>query len=149
MSGPRTAEQLQSLAPQEALAPTQGIRVRAELLALASILLGAAAQLVVKAAFLLAAGHGNGRVPQAQYQAAAGVLCGMAVYAAGTWFWLKAVARAAISYLYPLSACTYVLVAFGGRFLFGEHIQSGRWIGIGIITAGVALLALSERGGVS
>jgi multidrug transporter EmrE-like cation transporter len=56
------------------------------------------------------------------------------------------VARASISYLYPLSASSYVLVAMGGHFMFNEQIQPSRWLGIGVITLGVGLLAFASGG---
>lgn len=123
-------------------------KYRAEWLALASILLGAVGQLIVKGALVWM----NARQPGAHstlhvLEPAAGVLLGLGVYAVGTWFWLKAVSHAAISYLYPLSAVSYVLVALGGHFLLRESIQSGRWIGIGVITLGVALLSLTNMRG--
>lgn len=121
---------------------------RAEILAVASILLGAIAQLTMKGALLLwGAHHGKPEFALSMARPAAGVLLGLLIYATGTLFWLKAVARASISYLYPLSAASYALVAVGGHFLFGERIEAGRWIGIAVITLGVALLALKNLGG--
>ena len=110
-----------------------------EVIALTSILLGAAGQLVVKSSLLSLAIH------TADLRSLFGILAGLAIYASGTVFWLKAVSRAAISYLYPLSACSYAVVAVGGRLLFGEHIHAGRWVGIAVITVGVAMLAGSRQ----
>lgn len=122
---------------------------RVEVLAVVSILLGAIAQLMLKCALLLWSGRrADARFDEGIVAPLAGMLFGLAVYAIGTLFWLKAVARASISYLYPLSAGSYALVALGGHFLFGESIQVGRWTGIGVITLGVSLLAFSNlRGG--
>lgn len=119
-----------------------------ELLAVISIVLGAAGQLVVKGGLLLlasAGGHGLGAARITE--PALTVLLGLAVYGSGICFWLRAVARARISYLYPLSALGYGVVALGGRYLFHESIQAGRWMGIGVITLGVAMLTLSEKRG--
>jgi drug/metabolite transporter (DMT)-like permease len=122
-------------------------RVPVEAIALASILLGAIGQLIIKAALLaLAANHGGPHPALHGMRPGFGVLAGLVVYGAGTLFWLKAVARAAISYLYPLSAFSYAVVAVGGKVLFGENIQTGRWVGIAVIMLGVAMLAGSQQG---
>ena len=118
---------------------------RPEVLAVIAIFLGAAGQLVVKGGLRLLAAHATDPAAYERIaEPAATVLLGLAVYAIGTWFWLKAVSRAVISYLYPLSALGYGVVALGGRFLFHESIQTGRWIGIAVITFGVALLTASN-----
>lgn len=135
----------ESAVASRAAAASVAARPRAEILASASILLGAVAQLTMKGALLFWNAHRG--APEFAWSAArpaAGVLLGLLIYAAGTLFWLKAVARASISYLYPLSAGSYALVAVGGHFLFGEHVDAGRWMGIAVITLGVALLALSN-----
>ena len=124
-------------------------RMRPEVLVVISVALGAIGQLIVKASLLAwneissnavesHAGLGN---------AFTGVLLGLAVYAAGTLFWVRAVARASISYLYPISACSYILVAMGGRFLFKESVQPERWAGIAVITLGVAMLSITNLRG--
>lgn len=123
-------------------------KARAEVLAVVSTLLGAIAQLTLKGALLMwSARSADLRFEPTVVAPLAGVLFGLVVYAVGTLFWLKAVARASISYLYPLSACSYALIALGGRFFFGENIPAGRWTGIGVITLGVALLAFSNLRG--
>jgi drug/metabolite transporter (DMT)-like permease len=122
-------------------------RLPVEAIALISILLGAVGQLIVKGSLLaLSARHTDPRFLLRFFEPALGVLAGLAVYAVGTLFWLKAVSRAPISYLYPLSASSYAVVALGGKLLYGENIQAGRWIGIAVITLGVAMLAGSQEG---
>ena len=123
--------------------------MRPEVLALISVAFGAIGQLIVKAALLLGNGipagapAGDGLL----FKAFTGVALGLLVYAAGTWFWVKAVARASISLLYPISACSYIVVAIGARFLFKEDIQPARWAGIVVITLGVAMLSVSNLRG--
>ena len=128
---------------------TQSGKVRVEFLVVASVSLGAAGQLVLKASLLLLTSHGVGMnlAGDPRLKCAAGILFGLCVYAIGTCFWIKAVSRAAISYLYPLSAGSYALVAIGGHVLFGEMVHPWRWAGIAVTTVGVALIAASgERG---
>jgi drug/metabolite transporter (DMT)-like permease len=122
-----------------------GGTTHAELLAAVSIVLGATAQLILKGALLMWNAHSvHSRPAWDILEPAVGVLFGLGVYATGTLFWWKAVSRASISYLYPLSAASYGLVALGGRYFLAESIQMGRWVGIGVITLGVAMMALSN-----
>lgn len=135
-------------ATEEVRAISEG-NVRVELLVLASVLLGAAGQLVLKAALLMnAAGwHLQLTGTNVRLGSAAGIVIGLCVYAVGTLFWVKAVSRAAISYLYPLSACSYALVAAGGHVFFGEIVHAWRWGGIAVITLGVVLMAADRARG--
>jgi uncharacterized membrane protein len=45
-----------------------------------------------------------------------------------------------LSYVLPVTAIGYALVAILGRVALDEQISVKRWIGIGLITAGVALV---------
>lgn len=46
-----------------------------------------------------------------------------------------------LSYVMPITAIGYVVTAFAARFLLGEMVSPMRWLGIVIITAGVALVS--------
>ena len=123
-------------------------KFRVELLVLVSVALGVAGQLMLKAALLLLGPHAVATAIERdpRLECAAGIGLGLCIYAAGTWFWIKAVSRAPISYLYPLSAGSYALVAVCGHALFGEIVHPWRWAGIAVITLGVALMAASGKG---
>jgi drug/metabolite transporter (DMT)-like permease len=118
-----------------------------ELLVLASVALGAVGQLLLKASLLLLSLPPSANVMHLspRWACAAGVGLGLSVYAIGTWFWVRSVARESISYLYPLSACSYAIVALGGHLFFGEAVHAWRWAGIAVITAGVALIAATAE----
>jgi drug/metabolite transporter (DMT)-like permease len=45
-----------------------------------------------------------------------------------------------LSYVVPVTAVGYVVVAVLGRILLDERITTARWAGIGLIVAGVALV---------
>ena len=45
-----------------------------------------------------------------------------------------------LSYVLPVTAIGYVLVALEGVWFLGEHIAARRWAGIALIVAGVALV---------
>ena len=144
------AECASSPSPKVTTCPPSAARsTRVELLVLASVALGAAGQLLLKASLLLVAKPPilTMGADRAQVACAAGVLAGLCIYAIGTIFWVRAVSRASISYLYPLSAGSYALVALGGHVLFGEVMPTWRWFGIAVMSVGVAMLAVGgERG---
>ncbi len=70
-----------------------------------------------------------------------GVIGGLLIYGIGTVLWIAAISRSNVSYLYPLASLNYVLIALCGHFLLHEPLLTGRWIGIGIMAAGIVLLA--------
>jgi uncharacterized membrane protein len=47
-----------------------------------------------------------------------------------------------LSYVLPVTAIGYVLVALVGHLLLAEQIPAKRWAGIVLIVAGVALVSL-------
>ena len=106
-------------------------RVRPEWMVLGSVCFAAAGQLLMKAGL----NHGMGLSP------AAIVLLGLSMYGLGTLLWIQAVSLAEISYLYPLSAINYPLVALGGKLFFHEAVHRERWVGILVMTVGIAILA--------
>jgi drug/metabolite transporter (DMT)-like permease len=138
-----------AVVPPDDVSGAEGVSAgpRVELMVLASVALGAVGQLLLKASLLLLSLPSSARVLYLapRWACAAGVGLGLSVYAIGTWFWVRSVARASISYLYPLSACSYALVALGGHLLFGETVHAWRWAGIAVMTAGVALLAMTAE----
>lgn len=52
---------------------------------------------------------------------------------------LALLSRADLSFVLPVTASAYVLVALAGHFLLHEHIAWERWLGILLITGGVIL----------
>lgn len=52
---------------------------------------------------------------------------------------LALLSRADLSFVLPVTASAYVLVALGGHFLLHDHISWERWSGIALITLGVIL----------
>jgi uncharacterized membrane protein len=45
-----------------------------------------------------------------------------------------------LSYVMPVTAISYVVTAFAGRFFLGETVSLMRWAGIVLITSGVTLV---------
>lgn len=116
--------------------------------ALAAIVLASSGHLLIKFG-LLSMTHPvvsmNPVVRLGHYLLQPPVAAGLAIYGLGTLFWISAVSRRDISFLYPLTALNYVVVSLGGKLLFGEATSPGRWTGIAVVVAGVALLQLSMR----
>ena len=52
---------------------------------------------------------------------------------------LALLSRADLSFVLPVTASSYVLIALIGHFWLHEHISWLRWLGIVVITAGVVL----------
>jgi len=117
--------------------------------ALGAIALGSCGHLLIKVG-VTAATHGaaaQGILSRiAHYFLQPAAMAGLAIYVAGTALWIYAVSQRNISFLYPLTALTYVIVAVGGKFMLGEVIPSGRWLGIVVVMLGVALLQVSAKG---
>lgn len=46
-----------------------------------------------------------------------------------------------LSYVIPCTASSYILTTLFGQVFMGEHVQLTRWIGVVLISAGVAMVA--------
>lgn len=71
------------------------------------------------------------------------VVGGLGAYGLGVVSWLFALSREDVSYVYPFAALSYVGIFIGSYFLYHEHINRLRLIGILIIIAGVVIAGLS------
>jgi len=65
---------------------------------------------------------------------------GIALYAISTIFWLSALSKKPLSYVYPFTAASYVLVLILSYFVLGEHFGLQRIIGVGIVVAGLYII---------
>jgi uncharacterized membrane protein len=112
----------------------------AELLVVCSVILATMGQLVIK----LGLGHTLAFWSRTPFSLPSpftmGVLGGLAIYGLGTVLWVVAVSQREISYLYPLASINYILVALSGHVVLKERLMMGRWIGIGVMIAGIVLL---------
>lgn len=113
----------------------------------AGVVLNAAAQLLLKAgtnavgAFEFTAGN---IVPVGSRLAfephiAGGVIC----YLVSLVVWLMGLSRTEVSVAYPMLSLGYILNAAAAWYLFGEAVGPLRLAGIGLIVAGVFLIARS------
>jgi multidrug transporter EmrE-like cation transporter len=65
------------------------------------------------------------------------------LYGAGAVLWLLVLARADLSYAYPLISLGFVVAAVFAHFVMGESLSTARIVGILLICGGVVAIARS------
>ena len=68
------------------------------------------------------------------------MLAGLFVYVVSMGVWMYVLGEYEYSYVYPMVSLVYVFGFAYSRFLFRERINIYRWIGVGLIMAGVILI---------
>ena len=71
------------------------------------------------------------------------VILGLCCYGMGFMVWLIVLAKAEVSYAYPMISLGYVFTAVLAWQLFGEHVTAFRMVGILVTCLGVFLIARS------
>jgi len=71
------------------------------------------------------------------------ILLGLALYFAGTIFWILALSTVPLTVLYPFAALTYVLVNLFAVTLLGEQLTLKGVAGTGFVLLGLFLVATS------
>jgi multidrug transporter EmrE-like cation transporter len=103
---------------------------------LAGVLLNASAQLLLKA--------GTNAMPLGPRLALEPhILGGLACYAVSVVVWIIALSRVPVSVAYPMLSIGYVVNAIAAWQLLGESLSPLRLAGIGVIIAGVFMVARS------
>jgi len=69
------------------------------------------------------------------------VIAGLVTYAVGTVFWLTALSRKDLSYVYPFFAVTIILVLLLSKFVLHEEIGTYRAAGVLVIIGGIFLIS--------
>ena len=116
---------------------------------LTGVLLNAGAQLLLKAGASSVSPLGIGQSLGSAARAAAvlavhpAILGGVAAYAVSVVVWIVALSRVEVSVAYPMLSIGYVINALLAWWLFDEAVSLQRWLGIGVIVIGVALVARS------
>ena len=59
--------------------------------------------------------------------------------------WSVVLSKADLSLAMPLTSVSYVFVALASLYFLHEHISLVRWVGIGCILVGVAIVATTEQ----
>lgn len=116
-------------------------------LVIIAILLGAAAQVLLKAG-TNAVGRFEFAFENAlpvgmQLLAEPRILGGAGCYAFSLIFWIMALSRADLSVVYPMVSLGFALNAFLAWWVLGEALSAQRIAGIAVIMVGVALVAKS------
>ena len=71
------------------------------------------------------------------------ILGGLLCYGLSLASWLIVLARADVSYAYPMTSLGYVLTALLGYYFLQEALSSGRLLGIFFIILGVVMMSRS------
>ncbi|HET7932140.1 MAG TPA: SMR family transporter [Rhodanobacteraceae bacterium] len=74
------------------------------------------------------------------------IALGVAVYALEFVLWFAALSRTRLSVAFPFTALGYAGVVLASRYILGERISTRRWIGVGTIVVGVALVTGRQLG---
>jgi len=69
------------------------------------------------------------------------VFFGLAIYLAGTVFWLAALSRVDLSYAYPFASLSYIAMLAASWLIFDEKVTLSRIIGTVVIGIGVLLIS--------
>jgi drug/metabolite transporter (DMT)-like permease len=101
-----------------------------------SALLNASGQIFFKAA---RAGHADASL--SALFAHPEIWGGLAVYGLSSVCWLWVLARAPLSFAYPILSLTFPIVVAASAIFFSELILPLRWMGVGMIMLGVSFLA--------
>lgn len=116
---------------------------------LSGVLLNAVAQLLLKAGAATVGPIAMSDGSAALWRTAGGlalhpgIIGGLACYAISVVVWIVALSRVEVSIAYPMLSIGYVVNALLAWWLFHEQVNMQRWLGIGVIIAGVILVARS------
>ena len=69
---------------------------------------------------------------------------GVALMTVGFFSLLAILSFENVSFVVPVTALSYVVGAFGGIFLLGEHVSRRRWLGVALVCLGVTLVVLGK-----
>lgn len=107
-------------------------------LALSSVLFGAVAQVLLRQG---AVGLSGMSIVDtlATAMTLRPILTGLALYALSSALWLAVLSRMELAVAYPLGASGYVLVVLFAA-MAGEFVPPQRWLGVGLILAGILLV---------
>jgi multidrug transporter EmrE-like cation transporter len=119
-------------------------------LVLGGVLLNAGAQLLLKAATrhsgeLIGDSGKISWTAAMQLVGAVPLWIGMCCYVVSLFVWLGALSRVPVSVAYPMLSIGYVVNAFAAAALFGEAFTAGKFVAIGLICAGVFMLARMQH----
>ena len=72
------------------------------------------------------------------------VYLGLVFYGVSAFFWLIALQKLPVSFMYPFTALILVIVTFTSAFFLHEQLGLWRIVGIGIICVGILVMTLDR-----
>ncbi len=69
------------------------------------------------------------------------LLAGIGTYVIEAIVWFRILAEVPISVAFPIASLNFLGVALASRWFLGETMTSRQWVGAGLVTMGVALVA--------
>ena len=70
------------------------------------------------------------------------ILGGLVIYGIATLLWLYILSKADLSYVYPFTSIVQIIMLLCAVYIFHENASITRWIGVLLITLGVALVGI-------
>jgi drug/metabolite transporter (DMT)-like permease len=119
--------------------------VKTTLLALFSVFLATAGQLILKTGMQRVGYIGSQRLSRPahlliQVATTWQVVFGLFLFVVSAVSWLLVLSRVPLSFAYPFAGLTYLLITLFGKFILQEHVPALRWLGIALIIAGIVLV---------
>jgi drug/metabolite transporter (DMT)-like permease len=114
-------------------------------LVLLSVTLGAAGQLMIKAAVNEMGPLQLSVQMMLKMVSSPLLIIALGIYAFSAILWLLALMKADLSFAYPFLSLTYVAVLLGGAVLFHEQVTLMRLVGFIVIVLGLVIITRSER----
>jgi multidrug transporter EmrE-like cation transporter len=72
------------------------------------------------------------------------VFSGLVFYVVSTILWLAALSKTTLSFAYPFTALTFILVMLSSRIVFLESIPTLRYVGIALIVLGILFSSVAK-----
>jgi multidrug transporter EmrE-like cation transporter len=72
---------------------------------------------------------------------------GLFLFGFSALLWLVALSRVELSIAYPFAGLSYVAIVLISRYALHESVPPMRWLGVGLIALGIAIVGLSTRTG--
>ncbi|HYO00060.1 MAG TPA: EamA family transporter [Actinomycetota bacterium] len=121
------------------------MQLRTAVLALFSVSLATAGQLLLKAGMARVGYIGGARLNKPfalvmQIATTWQVVLGFALFVASSVFWILVLSRVPLSFAYPFVGLTYVMITLFGKFVLHEHVPNLRWAGLALIICGILVV---------
>ncbi|NLW07306.1 MAG: EamA family transporter [Clostridia bacterium] len=113
------------------------------LLILASVLLGATAQVLLKIAVLKLGNISYSLIGLLKLITSIYIWAGLFAFASSFLLWLKVLAAVPLSYAYPMVSLSYVFVFLASWLFLGEAQPPLRFVGLALIISGFFFVAFS------